>query len=119
MSNHSELPVCVGGSQEFLLNGRGTQKTILLDALCKYPSVIAPPGGTAVWIIEWSAHCTEEALPGGLPRAYPELMCGSEVTLESEINLFRMRRNRPEWGTIKVVSRPQIVRIMTEGQAER
>ena len=119
LSNDSKLPVCVGGSQAFLLNGRSSQKTMLQDALCKYPAVIAPPGGTAVWITEWSAHCTEEALPGGLSSARPEFMCGSEISLESEINLFRMRRDRPERGAIKVVSRSQAVRIMTGGQVER
>jgi len=114
LSNHSTLPVCVGGDEVFFLSGRPSQMTVLEDALCKYPTVVAPPGGTAVWVTEWKvpAECIEEAeAPAGFSRAFSWLICDGEATLESEISLFRMRRNRPEWGLIKVVSRPQTIKL--------
>jgi hypothetical protein len=120
LSNHSVLPVCIGGNQAFLLSGRRSQMTTLHDALCKYPVVIAPPGGTAVWVTEWKgpADCIEEAeAPTGFVRAFPWLICSgeaTEATLESEISLFRMRRNKPEWGVIKVVSRPQKIKLIPQ-----
>jgi hypothetical protein len=109
LSNHSALPVCIGGTQKFLLNGHPSQVTILNDALCKDPVVIAPPGGTAVWVVEWKGpDCIEEGkAAAGFSRAFPWLICGGEATLESKISLFRMRRKESQWGAIEVGSIPQ------------
>lgn len=118
--NHSELPVCVGGSQTFLLGGRRSQMTRLSDALCKSPVVIAPPGGMAVWVAAWTvpADCIENAeAPTGFSRAFPWLICDAEAALESEISLFRIQRNRPEWGVITVVSKPQTIKLTPQRQS--
>ena len=120
LTNHSALPVCVGGTQTFILGGRRSQMTILSDALCDSPVVIAPPGGTAVWVVAWTvpADCLEDAeVPTGFSRAFPWIICAGEAALESEISLFGMRRNSPEGGTIKVVSKPQTIKLTPQRQS--
>lgn len=55
LSNPSQFPVCVGNSQTFLLGGRPSQSTVSPHPLCKSPLEIVPAGGTAVWVVAWTA----------------------------------------------------------------
>lgn len=120
LSNHSQFPVCVGGNQTFLLGGRRSQSTVSPHSFCKSPLEIVPAGGTAVWVVAWTAPagCLEDAeVDAGFSRAFPLVICGGEAALESEISLFRMRGNRSDWGEITVVSKPQTVKLTPQRQS--
>lgn len=118
LTNHSHMPVCIGGSSRFFARGRPVEARVLFDGLCSVPQVIVPPGSTKSWLVK---HEVPGCLAPGrddLLEVLPELACGRQVEIQAEVTVFRLRKLAPIRGATRVVSEPAlVVPIQPEAEA--
>lgn len=107
LENKSEVPVCVGGSQEFFRDDRQVQVHVLSDARCAEPFIRVKPRETGAWELIWHVgSCLLEA-ERDFAQAFPWTICGAEVLLKSKVALFRLTdKGRVVHGVTYVVSAP-------------
>ena len=106
--NRSSSTVCVGGTQRFFVEGHVVQVTILHDAVCRSPEIVAEPGRVAEWTEEFAhGNCLrrDSSVVSMIP---PHLRCG-EVQLKSQITLFELLRGGPVRGSAVTVNASMIL----------
>jgi hypothetical protein len=117
LSNQSEVAVCLGGSWELRLAGEAHLTTVVADGFCDVPLIVIEPGEQGEWrSIAKVSGCLEVADLGFRPPF--RYQCGVEVPLEIEIELWRWDGKAPEWGAIRVLSQPILLKRSKDRAAD-
>jgi hypothetical protein len=116
LSNAGQVPVCVGGPQQFLVDGYVLQSTFVHHSLCRTPVIKIPPGGTGEWKVDWIRTGCWEEIPPGIAERLPHLRCGENVEVRSRITLYPIREDVPQSGAMEILSDPVLVATVPDNQ---